>query len=206
MNSNFTFANMNNLYISAKVHIFWEGHKILQNLHLTFVRYYRTIVRGRFRKILWPSQNIWTLIFAIKNSISITIFHSRECLIFLVIFLIIKTAHSQHCFKVYFRNNVAVPQNYRFTYFHTSDEPEPSWLELNNYRLGSWPFPSSSEISLLRLENRQNNLFAMSLCPGKKSYPIWYINCIFFDLCFCCCTFTDFFLLLQFACFTMSLH
>ena len=24
---------------SIKVHIFWEGHKILQNLHLTFVQY-----------------------------------------------------------------------------------------------------------------------------------------------------------------------
>ena len=46
-----------------KVHIFWEGHKILQNLHLTFDWHYifRTKVRWRFRKILWPSQNIWTL-------------------------------------------------------------------------------------------------------------------------------------------------
>ena len=46
-----------------KVHIFWEGHKILQNLHLTFDWHYlhRTEVRWRFCKILWPSQNIWTL-------------------------------------------------------------------------------------------------------------------------------------------------
>ena len=48
-----------------------------------------------------------------------------------------------------------------------SDEPEPSWLEpgleLNNFQLGSaqlgsWPFPFSSEISLLRLENQPNRL------------------------------------------------
>ena len=42
-----------------KVHIFWEGHKILLNLHLTFDWHYiSTKVRWRFRKILWPSQNI----------------------------------------------------------------------------------------------------------------------------------------------------
>ena len=48
----------------CKVHIFWEGHKILRNLHLTFEWHYtcRTKLRWRFRKILWPSQNIWTLI------------------------------------------------------------------------------------------------------------------------------------------------
>ena len=33
--------------------------KILQNLPLTFDCMSK--VRGRFRKILWPSQNIWTL-------------------------------------------------------------------------------------------------------------------------------------------------
>ena len=43
-----------------KVHLFWEGHKILRNLHLTFDygTYLQSKVRGRFRKILWPSQNI----------------------------------------------------------------------------------------------------------------------------------------------------
>ena len=41
-----------------KVHIFWEGHIILQNLHLTFDW---TKVRWRSRKILWLPQNIWTL-------------------------------------------------------------------------------------------------------------------------------------------------
>ena len=42
----------------GKGHMFWEGHKYLRNLHLTFVLCYM----WRFRKILWPSQNIWTLI------------------------------------------------------------------------------------------------------------------------------------------------
>ena len=84
-----------------KVNIFWEGHNILWNLHLTFdysiytiqskvrwrcglLRIYElynaiTKVRWRFRKILWPSQNIWTLAigfsmengkseFAVKNA------------------------------------------------------------------------------------------------------------------------------------------
>ena len=46
------------LGMAVKVHIFWEGHKILRNLHLAL---HRTKVRWRFRKILWPSQNIWTL-------------------------------------------------------------------------------------------------------------------------------------------------
>ena len=64
--------------ISGLVHIFWEGHKVLRNLYLTFVystyrqkqggdlsKFYGLLrmyeifiqskVRGRFRKILWPS-------------------------------------------------------------------------------------------------------------------------------------------------------
>ena len=47
----------------GKVRIFWESHKILCNLPLTFfcLQYIQTKVRGRFHKILWPSQNIWTL-------------------------------------------------------------------------------------------------------------------------------------------------
>ena len=50
---------------SRKVHIFWEGHKILRNLHRRFDRYYIghwTNLRWRFCKNLWPSQNIWTSI------------------------------------------------------------------------------------------------------------------------------------------------
>ena len=49
---------MNRYVLFFKVHIFWEGHKIVRNLHLAL---HRTKVRWRFRKILWPSQNIWTL-------------------------------------------------------------------------------------------------------------------------------------------------
>ena len=50
----------------VKVHIFWDGHNILWNLHLTFDLYFwqalhRTKVRWRFHKILWPSQNKWTV-------------------------------------------------------------------------------------------------------------------------------------------------
>ena len=46
-----------------KVHKFWEDHKILRNLHRRFDHYYlrRTNLIWRFFKILWPSQNIWTL-------------------------------------------------------------------------------------------------------------------------------------------------
>ena len=39
-----------------KVHIFWEGHKKLRNLPLTFL----TVCT--FSKKLWPAQNIWNLI------------------------------------------------------------------------------------------------------------------------------------------------
>ena len=46
----------------VKVHIFWEGHKIFAKSSPNFwLQYIRSNVRGRFRKILWPSQNIWTL-------------------------------------------------------------------------------------------------------------------------------------------------
>ena len=47
---------------SSKVHIFWEGHKNFVKSSPNFwLQYIRSKVRGRFRKILWPSQNIWTL-------------------------------------------------------------------------------------------------------------------------------------------------
>ena len=47
----------------SKVHIFWEGHKILRNLHQSFVlcTYCLSNNWWIFRKTLWPSQNIWTL-------------------------------------------------------------------------------------------------------------------------------------------------
>ena len=45
----------------CKVHIFWEGHKSLWNLHLTFDCVYCGQKLGEdFAKCLWPSQNIWT--------------------------------------------------------------------------------------------------------------------------------------------------
>ena len=50
-----------------KVHIFWEGHKILRNLPLTFDRMYCSQKLWEdFAKFLWPSQNIWTLLFIHK--------------------------------------------------------------------------------------------------------------------------------------------
>ena len=48
--------------LSFKVHMFWEGHKLLRNLHLTLECMYCSQKKGEdFAKILWPSQNIWTL-------------------------------------------------------------------------------------------------------------------------------------------------
>jgi len=45
-----------------KVHIFWEGHKNFAKSSTNFwLQYIQSKVSGRFRKILWPSQNIWTL-------------------------------------------------------------------------------------------------------------------------------------------------
>ena len=43
--------------IDGKVHIFWEGHKILRNLHLTFVYMYYRQKKGedfaKFCGLLW---------------------------------------------------------------------------------------------------------------------------------------------------------
>ena len=48
--------------VLLKVHIFWEGHKNFAKSSPNFwLQYIRSKVRRRFRKILWPSQNIWTL-------------------------------------------------------------------------------------------------------------------------------------------------
>ena len=44
--------------LSLKFHIFWEGHKILWNLHLTFDCVYCGQNGEDFAKFLWPSQNI----------------------------------------------------------------------------------------------------------------------------------------------------
>ena len=60
----------------GKVHILWEGHKILQKSPPYFwLALHWTKVRWRFRKILWPSQNIWTLLIFV-NSLSWQIFWS----------------------------------------------------------------------------------------------------------------------------------
>ena len=42
--------------LTNKVHIFWEGHKILINIRQVFVLCTASQI------ILWPSQNIWTLL------------------------------------------------------------------------------------------------------------------------------------------------
>ena len=63
-------------WIFCKIHIFWEGHKNLSKSSTNFwLQYIQSKVSGRFRKILWPSQNTWTL-----NEVSIdilTFIHSR---------------------------------------------------------------------------------------------------------------------------------
>ena len=47
--------------LNSKVHTFWEGRKILRNLLNRFVLCSASQIYSGFRKILWPSQNIWTL-------------------------------------------------------------------------------------------------------------------------------------------------
>ena len=45
-----------------KVHIFWEGHKILRNLHQLFDwQYVEQIIGGDFAKFCGLLRNIWTL-------------------------------------------------------------------------------------------------------------------------------------------------
>ena len=54
---------MGKVIFPCKVHIFWEGHKIFAKSSPNFwLALHRTKVMWRFRKILWPSQNIWTLL------------------------------------------------------------------------------------------------------------------------------------------------
>ena len=51
------------MMLKLKVYIFWEGHKNFAKSSPNFwLQYIRSKVRGRFRKILWPSQNIWTVV------------------------------------------------------------------------------------------------------------------------------------------------
>ena len=57
----FRNSKLNCLY-QSKVHIFWEGHKIFTKSPPYFCPMQcQSKVRWRFCKILWPSQNIWTL-------------------------------------------------------------------------------------------------------------------------------------------------
>ena len=60
----------------CKVHIFWEGHKILRNLPLTFDCMYcsQKLVED-FARFLWPSQNIWTL----RNHITHKLCYENFC-------------------------------------------------------------------------------------------------------------------------------
>ena len=57
--------------IPSKVHIFWEGHKILRNVPLTFeYSTYGQKLGEDFAKFLWPSQDIWTLILSRSSLLS----------------------------------------------------------------------------------------------------------------------------------------
>ena len=57
------FESMNlNFHEICKVHIFWEGHKnFMKSPSNIWLAVFRTNNWWRFRKILWPSQNIWIL-------------------------------------------------------------------------------------------------------------------------------------------------
>ena len=67
----FRFCSKNN----TKVHIFWEGHKSLRNLYLTFVLYSASQKQGgdfaKFYQGLSPGLDIWVLsiFFFLKSSI-----------------------------------------------------------------------------------------------------------------------------------------
>ena len=58
-----------------KVHIFWEGHKFLRNLHGRFVLCSNgSNLRWRFHKTVLPSQNIWTL-----KAAAIDVYDQSDC-------------------------------------------------------------------------------------------------------------------------------
>ena len=57
----FCFKNCSDLLLKF-IHIFWEGHKNLRNLHQLFVlSTYVLQYWWRFCKIFWPSHCIWYL-------------------------------------------------------------------------------------------------------------------------------------------------
>ena len=47
------------ILVDIKVQIFWEGHKVWKNLPLKIWHYW--VASNCKWKILWPSQNIWTV-------------------------------------------------------------------------------------------------------------------------------------------------
>ena len=50
------------LFLSCKVHMFWESaQKFAKSPPYFWLALRRTKVRWRFCKIVWPSQDIWTL-------------------------------------------------------------------------------------------------------------------------------------------------
>ena len=50
-------------FLLHKIPIFWEGHPFLQNFHRTFVLCSNSQIYGGVPKILWPSQNVWSLLY-----------------------------------------------------------------------------------------------------------------------------------------------
>ena len=88
---------------SCKVHIFWEGHKILRNLPLTFDRMYCSQKLGEdFAKILWPSQNIWTLQDWLPVKILMKIYLDDLYSLFgIFFFLICWSIHCSHRFSMW---------------------------------------------------------------------------------------------------------
>ena len=62
-----------------KVHIFWEGHKICEIfiLLMSYVVPCQSKVRCRFRKILRPSQNMWTLTKRCTKCIKLVEWHKK---------------------------------------------------------------------------------------------------------------------------------
>ena len=78
------------------IHIFWEGHKILWNIHQLFDWQYisRTNNWWRFCKILWPSPNEWTLTFIYLLHETDPVFFHRFSSVFCDIIIIQYSMHS----------------------------------------------------------------------------------------------------------------
>ena len=83
----------------VKVHIFWEGHKFFWKSPPYFwLQYIVSKVSWRFRKILWPSQNIWTLLNAPSiregNRDSLVTLHWMKPFLKYISFMLPWTLHS----------------------------------------------------------------------------------------------------------------